>query len=418
MKRKVWVWNHYASDTYFDKGGRHYNFVKYLKQSGYEPVVFASNAKHGKAETYFPDAGLWQEHMAEEIGVPFVFVRSRTYEGNGKQRVLNMIDFYRNVKKTAREYAKQYGKPDIIYASSVHPLTLVAGIQTAKHFGVKCICEVRDLWPESIVAYSSRFTKRHPLMRLLYRGEKWIYKKADRVIMTWPGGYDYIRDQGWEKAIPAQKVIHISNGVDLQTVSFDADSVREELTRWPDEKKIFIYAGSVRKVNHLKLLVDAAEELQKRGNDGACILIYGDGDEKEWLEREVREKQLTNIRFMGRVEKKQVPALLRQAYATILHNTSTILDRYGQSQNKFFEYLAVERPILMTYSVGHSVIRERQCGMEVEHQTAGDIADAMEYLCALDAKAYETFCRNSAAASQDFDFRNLTQKLISVIEGV
>ena len=78
----------------------------------------------------------------------FVFVRGRTYEGNGKQRVLNMVDFFRNVKRAARAYAKTWGKPDVIYASSVHPLTLVAGLQMAKHFGVPCVCEVRDLWPE------------------------------------------------------------------------------------------------------------------------------------------------------------------------------------------------------------------------------------------------------------------------------
>ena len=83
--------NHYASGMYFDKGGRHYNFAKYLKLAGYEPVIFCCNTKHGKLETFFSEADLWKEHLAEEIGVPFVFVRARTYEGNGKQRVLNMI---------------------------------------------------------------------------------------------------------------------------------------------------------------------------------------------------------------------------------------------------------------------------------------------------------------------------------------
>ena len=176
----------------FDKGGRHYNFARYLKQAGYEPVVFCCNAMHGKAERFYDTEDLWQVHQAEDIGVPFVFVKGRTYTGSGKQRVLNMVDFYRNVRQAAREYAAQYGAPDIIYASSVHPLTLVAGIQTAKRFGVKCVCEVRDLWPDSIVAYSSRFTKENPLIKLLYQGEKWIYKKADSLIFTMEGGAQYL----------------------------------------------------------------------------------------------------------------------------------------------------------------------------------------------------------------------------------
>ena len=87
--------------------------------------------------------------MTEEIGVPFVFIRTKTYRDNGEQRVLNVADFYRNVKKAAKEYAEQHGKPDVIYASLAHPLTLIAGIRLTKQFGVKCICEIRDLWPES-----------------------------------------------------------------------------------------------------------------------------------------------------------------------------------------------------------------------------------------------------------------------------
>ena len=69
----------------------------------------------------------------------------------------------------------------------MHPLTLVAGIKIAKQFGIPCICEVRDLWPESIVAYGA--LKRNSIIaKILYQGEKWIYKKADSIIMTWEGG--------------------------------------------------------------------------------------------------------------------------------------------------------------------------------------------------------------------------------------
>ena len=101
MNTNIWILNHYASDMYFDQGGRHYNFAKNLRRAGYAPVVFGANSKHGKAERFFETDALWEEHVAEEIDTPFVFVRARTYTGNGKQRVLNMIDFYRNVKKAA-----------------------------------------------------------------------------------------------------------------------------------------------------------------------------------------------------------------------------------------------------------------------------------------------------------------------------
>ena len=171
MKKNVWIMNHYAGNMLFDKGGRHYWFAKYLQRSGYHPIIFACNTKHNPGtEVFFDTDKLWEEHIAEEIETPFVFVRSRLYHDNGKERILNMLSFYRNVMKAAKEYAKEHGKPDIIYASSVHPLTLVAGIKLAKHFGVKCICEVRDLWPEAIIAYSKRLTKENWIAKILYSG--------------------------------------------------------------------------------------------------------------------------------------------------------------------------------------------------------------------------------------------------------
>ena len=44
-------------------------------------------------------------------------------------------------------------KPDIIIASSVHPLTMVAGIKIARKLKIPCICEIRDLWPEAIFSF-------------------------------------------------------------------------------------------------------------------------------------------------------------------------------------------------------------------------------------------------------------------------
>ena len=282
MNTNIWILNHYASDMYFDQGGRHYNFAKNLRRAGYAPVIFGANSKHGKPECFLETDALWEERIAEEIDTPFVFVRARTYTGNGKQRVLNMIDFYRNVKKAAKEYAAQHGRPDVIFASSVHPLTLVAGIQLAKQFGVKCVCEVRDLWPESIVVYSDRFTKDNPLIKLLYRGEKWIYKKADALVFTMEGAYDYIAEQGWEKEIPRSKVHYINNGVDLEQFDYNKEHFRVED---PDlnDPNIFkvVYTGSIRRVNNLGLLLDAAKCVK---DPRVTLLVWGGGDERETLD--------------------------------------------------------------------------------------------------------------------------------------
>lgn len=419
MGKSVWILNHYASVMFFDKGGRHYNFAKYLKHAGYDPTVFCCNAKHNKAETYFPDMALWQEYMADEISVPFIFVQGRTYEGNGKQRVLNMIDFYRNVKKTAKEYAKLHGKPDVIYASSVHPLTLVAGIQLAKKFGVKCICEVRDLWPQSIVEFSTRLKKNNPLICLLYHGEKWIYQKADALIFTMEGAYNYIIEQGWEKKIPQEKVHYINNGVDLD--NFDLH-VRQDTIKDPDlnETSRFrvTYAGSIRQANNVGLIVGCAEKL--RDFPDIQFLIYGSGPDADYWRQYCIERNIKNCIFKGEVKRQVVPYILSQSNLNLLNYDQKIVKifRYGSSQNKMFEYLASGKPLLANAKIAYTPIEKYHCGLSQALQDADAYAQAILSIYHLSEEEREQMGNNARKAAEEYDFKYLTQKLCSVIEGV
>ena len=405
--------NHYAGSMFFDKGGRHYNFAKYLRRAGYEPVIFCANSKHGQQELFFDNQDLWHEHIAEEIVTPFVFVKARTYQGNGKQRVLNMIDFYRNVKKTAKQYAKKHGSPDVIYASSVHPLTLVAGIQLAKYFGVKCICEVRDFWPESIVAYSTRFTRSHPLMRLLYHGEKWIYKKADSLIFTTEGAYDYIVEQGWEKDIPRSKVHYINNGVDLETFRYNREhfQIEDPDLRNPDLFQV-VYTGSIRRVNNLGLLLNAAKQVT---DPKVRFLIWGDGDERPMLEQRIRDEGIGNVGFKGKVDKKYIPYIVSKADLNFAHNTPSSLFRFGISFNKIFDYFAAGKPILTDFPCAYNPVIQSNSGVAVENATAAEVARAIEKMAALEEAEYMKFCSNALKAAETYDFKNLTQKLIDII---
>ena len=94
------------------------------------------------------------------------------------------------------------------------------------------------------------------------------------------------------------------------------------------------------------------------------------------------------------------------------------MNKYGQSQNKFFEYLASGKPILMTYSVGHSVVKEKQCGIEIVQQTPEAIADAIQTFCEIPNEMMEFYRKNALKSAAQYDFQFLTDKLIAVIEGL
>lgn len=411
--------NHYASNMLFDKGGRHYYFAKYLQRAGYSPVVFCSNIFFNRTEEKCIDTDdLWAEKYAEEIHTPFVFVKARKYKGNGIGRVLNMIDFYFNVKKAALEYAKIHGNPDIIIASSVHPLTMVAGIQLAKKFGVKCICEVRDLWPEAIVAYSRRLTKKSLLSRILYAGEKWIYKKAAAVIFTQEGGPDYVCEHKWDKAhggpVDNEKLYHINNGVDLEAFDQNLNShpYSDEDLDNPELYKV-VYCGSIRRINNLGLIVDAAKLI----NDPKIkFIIFGDGDELEQLKKRVEDEGISNVVFKGRVNKQFIPSIDSKANLNIVHWEMNPLLRVGESYNKAFEYFAAGKPVFYTVRPGYSIVEKYRCGKLTEGFEPKDIAAGILAMASLNDDEKEEMGRNARKAAEVYDFKNLTRMLIDIIE--
>lgn len=415
MKKRVWIMNHYATRMFFEQGGRHLWMATELKKQGYEPIIFCADKVHNaKDEVPVQDGYTVKQYHS----IPFVFLKTNGYSGNGFSRIRNMYDFYRGLMKNYYELALKIWKPDIILASSVHPLTLIAGIRIAKKLGIPCICEVRDLWPESIVAYGK--LKRNSLItRLLYAGEKWIYKKADEVIMTIPGGQQYILDRKWEREVPLEKVHYINNGVVLQ----DFDRNMAEWV-WQDDdltdSRYFrvIYTGSIRPVNDLGMLLDAAKLLQERGYENVRFLIYGDGTEREMLEQRIKDEDIHNVLLKGSVEKKYIPSILKRGNVNILHNRSTELDRYGQSQNKLFEYMAAGRYIVQTAPAKFGDLEREGCGLVVETQTPEHIADAIAAVYGMAPESYEEACKKTRELAEYYDFHVLTKKLISIIEDV
>lgn len=407
--KNIWIFNHYATNTYFNKGGRHYWLSEILLKKGFKPTIFCANTVHNSKDIINTENSKYKRIIKDNI--PYVFVKTPEYEGNKLKRIINIITFYINIQKIMKSYLENNEKPEVIYASSVHPLTLVAGIKIAKKLNIPCISEVRDLWPESLIAY--KIIKPNGIIaRILYCGEKWIYKNSDQIVMTWEGGQDYIFDRKWEKDIDVKKIKHISNGVLLEDFDNNLKKYKSEVLE--NGNYNFVYAGSIRKVNNLELLVDAAKIIQSKGYNDIKIVIYGDGNERKMLEKKCDNEKIYNVYFKGNVSKQEVPYILSESYMNILHNTSTSLDKYGQSQNKLFEYLASGRPILQTYNSEYNVVTKYDCGIVNKEQNSLQIADSI-------IRAYKNPIGirekgiNARKAAYLYDFNVLTEKMIDVI---
>ena len=173
---------------------KHFWFAKKLKEMGHTPSIFCAATFLKNTEKIDTSGHLYIVKTISHI--PFIVVDVPRYSDNGIHRVINMASFAKNLLPTAKAYAKQTGIPDVIIASSVHPLTLVAGIKIAQKFQIPCICEIRDLWPEAIFAYK-KAKETSILGQMLISGEHWIYRKADALIFTKEGDTDYLKERQW-----------------------------------------------------------------------------------------------------------------------------------------------------------------------------------------------------------------------------
>lgn len=419
MKKNIWIWNHYATDMYKNNGGRHYWFAENLIKQGYSATVFCANTYHNSSSEIISTKGQkWISAYAGEI--PFVFVKTVAYAGNGLQRVLNMLMFYKNLFPVAKEYAKKNGKPDVILASSVHPLTLVAGIKIAKKFGVPCICEVRDLWPETLIAYGA-IKKKSVIAKILYSGEEWIYKNANKLIFTMEGGKDYIVEKKWNQEaggpVNLEKVYHINNGVDIELFDYNKQHYKiEDVDLENIESFKVIYMGAIRQVNRVGSLVDVAICLREKGVERVKILIWGEGDQGDSIQAKIEAEKLTNIVLKRAVPKEAVPYILSKSNLNVYILPDSSLYKYGISSNKSFEYFASGKPVLASANSGYSIIDRYQNGVCLDSFAPEKMADEIIRFANLQLEKYETYCRNANHAAQDYDFKVLTERLLAVME--
>ena len=417
-KKKVWLMNHYATNMFFNKGGRHYWFAENLLKNGYEPTIFCANTRHNRGDTIVIPKGKYIKMTTENI--PFVIVKTVNYSGNGIQRINNMLMFAWNLFSIAKEYSRNFGKPDVILASSVHPLTLVAGIKIAKNFGIPCICEIRDLWPEAIFSFNN-IREKSALGKILKAGEHWIYRKADALIFTKEGDIDYIKENKWDLEqggdIDLDKAFYINNGVDIDAFN---KSIKENTIEDSDlekERYNVVYIGAIRPVNNVGKIIDAAVLLKE--NEDIQFLIYGDGNQRGILGKRVADEGLSNVKIKGYVNKKYVPYILSKSYVNILNYSPTLYNwSRGSSSNKLFEYMASGKPLISTVKTGYSIIDKYKCGFELEHGTAEELAKAIIKIKRMPEREYIELGQNARIGALDFDFKVLTKKLLEVIEKV
>lgn len=406
--KNIWILNHYAIPPELGGGNRHYNFARNLINRGYNVKVFAASTIHNTNKNLIKDK---RKYLYKEFNnVPFIFIKACDYKGNGMKRVRNMIDYANGLMSVSKKFDDE--KPDVIYASSVHPLTWISGYRLSKRYDAKFIAEARDLWPRDLIAING-IKEKSISTKLLYEIEKFTYKKANKFIFTFPGGKDYIS----KLELDNSKCKYINNGVDIKEFNKNIKKYTfhdEDLDNDLDFK--VIYTGSIGEANAISTIVEAAQIILEKDNQRIKFCIFGNGLEKEDLENYVLANRINNVKFKGNVEKKYIPNILSKSNLNVFcSEDSSNIFRYGLSLNKMFDYFASGKPTLSNIECGYDMLEEYNCGITVKGDSAEALAEGILKFYNMPKEEYNTYCQNALRAAQDFDFKVLTDKLEQVI---
>jgi len=414
MNKSIWILNHYAIPPEMSGGTRHYDLGRELIKKGNKVLIFSSGFNHFNKEYNFHFKKKNNYIVKEYNKVKFVWLKTFSYKRNNIRRVINMISYGFLVLKESRNFLK----PEVIVGSSMHPIAVLAAWWLARKYKAKFIFEVRDLWPQTAIDMK-KLSKHSLIAKILFFWEKFMYSKADKVIVLLPYADEYITKKG----IDRKKIVWISNGVNLDyfneealnnNISLEAENIFENIQK----KFKVIYTGAHGIANGIEVILEAAKLLNKK-DDNIHFLLFGDGTEKNRFAEEARALDLKNISFCNAVSKQMIPSILSHADCLIIQMLEREARRYGVSQNKLFDYLASGKPIILAGIPPNNLIEEAEAGITIKPGDANSLAKGILRIRGVNKEQRERMGINGKnIVRKYYDIKKLGNLLEEVIQNL
>lgn len=359
----VWV-NQFALLPSDGGGTRHFELGRELVRRGWRVTVVASDfALHARQYTRRRSSDDHQAYEEELEGVRFVWLHTHAYDVNNWRRLRNWASFV----SSSRRASNLIGPASVVIGSSPQPLAAIAGFQLAKARHAPFVLEVRDLWPETLQALSTRRGLAfHGIGTIL----RFLYARAQRVVVLAKGVGDTLVREGH---VERSRVVYAPNGVDPAMFLTRGEAPGGPFTA--------VYAGAHGPLNGLETVLDAAELLRERLD--IRFLLVGDGPSKAALQAAAHSRQLSNVEFLASTPKRDMPALLARCHAGLMVLRDTPLFAFGVSPNKLFDYLGAGLPVVCNVPGDVAgMVADAHAGEQAADASARALADAVVRLAA------------------------------------
>ncbi|MGR6116885.1 glycosyltransferase family 4 protein [Aeribacillus composti] len=338
---------------------RAYDLSYYLGKLGHNVTIITAFPNH---ETNF---GIFKKETMDHVNVYRMF-RMKDTKQSALRRLMNYFSF---------TFSSFIGgifvqKPDIVYATTPQLFQTFSGWLLSKWHRAKFVLEVRDLWVD-FAEILGQF-KNKKLLNLARKLEKFLYKKADLIVVVTNGYKDRLVSEG----IPEEKIIVIPNGVNPALLNDTYANYKDIKTECNlQNKRVILYSGNIGSAQGLETVIQAAIKL--KDNSDYIFLFIGEGVEKKRLKELAEQNQLSNVRFIDQIPKDELISYYKAADIGIVSLKKHPLFSIT-IPSKMFDYLSMSIPVLIGVDgEARQIIEKLNGGYFFEPENADDFIRAL-----------------------------------------
>ncbi|MCO5279262.1 MAG: glycosyltransferase family 4 protein [Saprospiraceae bacterium] len=381
---------------------RTYEHAKEWVKQGIDVTVItcAPNFPKGKVYEGYKNKFIQTEYL-DGIKVIRVWTYITANEGTIK-RILDYCSF-----SFMAFWAGLFIKTDVIIATSPQFFTALSGRWLSFFKRKPWIMEVRDLWPESIVAVGAM--KKGKVIQFFEWLEKRLYKSANHIVVV----TDSFKQKIIERGIDERKISIHKNGANLEMYTArpkDKDLVKEYRL---EGKLVFAYIGTHGMAHGLDFVLKSIAKIQE-GHPDIHFLFIGDGAERNNLIALNEKLGLQNTTFVPSVPKNEVVRYLSlMDFALVNLRKSDTFKTVIPS--KIFEAAAMHKPILLGLE-GETkwIIEQFNAGLCFEPENETDFLLKLQEITHLSKQEqYIEGCKNLASF---FDRKQIAVNLLQDIK--
>jgi putative colanic acid biosynthesis glycosyltransferase WcaI len=302
-------------------------------------------------------------------------------------------------------------KADVFVVISPPFAAAVPSAMMVRARGIPLAVHAQDLQPDAAARLG--MLPDGPVLRALYRAERYLYRSA-RLVSTLD---ESMRARIVEKGVPAQKVVVFPNWVDVPLGRSSDGGGRFRAEHGFDGQFLVVYSGSMGVKQGLELILEVAG--LAAGDPRVRFVLIGDGGARDALEEGARQRRLANVSFLPLQPLDRFAGVVAASDLSLIPQRPEVRDLVVPS--KVLRVMAGGSPIVAAAHPESGlarVLRQSGAGVVVPLSEAAVVWDMIQGLQANPERRRAMGERGRAYAAQHFERRTVLARYLGQLEAI